>query len=135
MTMKIKSLLIATAIIELPTGAALLVVPSFISELLLGEALGSAASIVVGRVAGAALIAIGLICWRESADIRAGSLAGLLAGLLVYNGAVALILVHGAVFKGIYGVLLWPVVVAHVAFALWCAVQLRHSSAGSRPTP
>lgn len=133
MTIKIKSLLIATAVIELPTGAALLVVPSFISELLLGEALGSAASIVVGRVAGAALIAIGLICWRESADIRAGSLAGLLAGLLVYNGAVALILLHGAVLKGIYGVLLWPVVVAHVVFALWCAVQLRHSSAGVRP--
>ena len=129
MTMKIKSLLIATAVIELPTGAALLVVPSFISELLLGEALGSAASIVVGRVAGAALIAIGLICWLQSADIRAGSVAGLLAGLLVYNGAVALILVHGAVFKGIYGVLLWPVVVAHVAFALWCALQLRYSSA------
>jgi nitrate reductase gamma subunit len=134
MTMKAKSLLVATAVIELPTGAGLLVAPSFLAELLLGEALVSAASMVVGRVAGAALVAIGLICWLERAGDRPGSLAGLLAGLLVYHCAVALALVHGALFKGLSGVLLWPVVAVHIVFALWCAVQLRHSSAGVKPT-
>ena len=120
--MKTRYLLIATAIAELATGAALLVAPSFVAQLLLGEALGSAASMLVGRVAGAALMAIGLISWRESADDRAGSSAGILAGLLVYNGVVAVLLVHGAVFTGIRGVLLWPVAILHIVFAVWCVV-------------
>jgi hypothetical protein len=86
--MKTRSLLIATAVIELTTGIALLVTPSLTVELLLGEALGSAASIVVGRLAGAALIAIGLSCWLERETNRGGSQTGLLVGLLTYNGAV-----------------------------------------------
>jgi len=133
--MKTRYLLVATAIAELATGAALLVVPSFVAQMLLGEALGSAASALVGRVAGAALIAIGLICWRESADNRAGSSTGLLAGLLVYNGVVALLLVHGAAFTGIHGVLLWPVVVLHIVFAAWCVVRLAHASAHGTAMP
>ena len=122
--MKTGYLLVATALVEFATGVALLVAPSFVVELLLGEALGSAASVLVARVAGAALAAIGLTCWLE----RDGSSAGLLAGLLAYNGAVALLLMHGAVFNGVHGLLLWPVAAAHIVFALWCTVRLRHSS-------
>jgi hypothetical protein len=60
-----KWLLTATAAIEPATGGALLTAPSFPVGLLLGEALGSAASIVVDRVARAALIASAVICWLE----------------------------------------------------------------------
>ena len=61
--MNTKSLLIVTALIEAGTGIALLVAPSVIVELLLGAGLSSPQSLVVGRVAGAALIAIGVACW------------------------------------------------------------------------
>jgi hypothetical protein len=127
--MKTKTLLVATAVVELAAGAALLIVPSFAARLLLGEALGTAVSMLVGRVAGAALTAIGVACWLESAGNRAGSPSGLLAGLLVYNCAVPLLLVHGAVFNGIHGILLWPAVVLHIVLALWCIVLLRRQSA------
>jgi len=131
--MKTKPLLIAAAAAELGTGLGLLVAPSFVSQLLLGEALGQAVSMLVGRVAGAALIAIGLACWLESTGNRAGSPRGLLTALLVYNAIVALLLAHGAVFNGIHGVLLWPVVAVHVVFAIWCAVRLSPERGGSTP--
>lgn len=123
--MKTKLLLMAAAVAEFGTGLVLLVAPSFLTGLLLGEALGPAVATVVGRVAGAALIAIGLACWLESGGKRAGLPTGLLAGLLLYNTIVAFLLVHAAVFDGIHGVLLWPVVVVHIVFAIWCAVQFR----------
>jgi len=120
-----RRLLIAVAVAEFGTGLGLLVAPSLVSRLLLGGALDSPVSVVVARVAGAALVAIGIACWAESAGRRAGSPRGLLAALLVYNAIVALLLAHGAVFGGVHGPLLWPVVVVHVAFAIWCAARLR----------
>ena len=132
--MKTTPLLLATAAIELSTGVTLLLAPSFLAELLLGETLGSTASMLVGRIAGAALIAIGLICLHDGTSNRTGSSAGLLGGLLVYNGTVSLLLAHGAVFAGLHGVLLWPVVLLHTAFLLWCVVPLRDSSSQGNPT-
>ncbi|MDR7133208.1 multisubunit Na+/H+ antiporter MnhG subunit [Lysobacter niastensis] len=123
--MKTKALLIAAAAAELGTGLGLLVVPSFLSQLLLGEGLGSTVSALVGRVAGAALVSIGLACCFESAGRRAGSPKGLLVALLLYNAIVALLLTHGALYRGVHGLLLWPVVVVHVAFAIWCTASIR----------
>jgi hypothetical protein len=48
-------------IAELAAGLGLLVAPATVVELLLGQPLGSGAPLVVGRVAGIALVAIGLM--------------------------------------------------------------------------
>ena len=57
-----KKALIVAAAAEAATGSALLIVPSIVGQLLLGEELTGVA-IPVARVAGIALIALGVSCW------------------------------------------------------------------------
>ena len=123
--MNTKALLTAVAVIELGTGAGLLLAPSTVAELLLGQLLGSGVSLVVGRVAGLALVAIALTCWLENVSGRAGSPIALLVGLLAYNSVVPLLLIHSTVTNRTSGIGLWPAVVLHLAFALWIAACMR----------
>ena len=123
--MKLNALLTMIAVVELATGIGLLLAPSIIADLLLGDPLGSGVPHVVGRVAGLALIAIGLNCWLERRSNRVDPPTGLLVGLLTYNGAVPLLLVHSQLAYGIGGIGLWPTVVLHLAFAVWLTVSLR----------
>ena len=57
-----KNVPIFATIGETGTGLALLIVPSLVGQLLLGEQLAGVA-IPVARVAGIALIALGIACW------------------------------------------------------------------------
>ena len=57
-----KNVLIFAAVAEAATGLALLIVPSLVGQLLLGEDLTGVA-IPVARVAGIALIGLGIACW------------------------------------------------------------------------
>lgn len=106
------------AFAEMATGLALLVVPSFVGEVLLGEALMGAA-IPVARVAGLALIALGVACWRNS---------GLL-GMLVYSAAVTLYLAYLGLAEGFTGILLWPAVAIHAVLTilLWRSRERRRT--------
>ena len=72
-----KKVLILAAVVEVATGLALLVVPSFVSRLLLGEAL-SGVAIPVARVTGIALIGLGIACWPGTP----------LVGMLSYSALV-----------------------------------------------
>ena len=121
--MNIKSLLIVTALAEGGTGIALLVVPSVIVELLLGAGLSSPQSFVLGRIAGAALVSIGVACWlARRAD---AVVTGLVAGMLIYNVAVPVLLIYAAMADGMQGVALWPASILHVMLAVWCLLCLR----------
>lgn len=131
-TMKTRSLLTAIAAVELATGIGLLLSPTTVVELLLGEGLSTGVPLVVGRIAGVALISIGLICWLERVNNRGGSTAGLLIGLLVYNGAIPVLLVHSYAAYNTGAIALWPAVVLHLAFALWLAACLRFHFATHR---
>jgi len=116
-------LLIVTAFVEVATGLALLVVPSHTVAILLGEGSLSPQALVVGRVTGAALLSIGVTCWLSRHSERSGAL-GLIAGLLIYNLAVALLLIHAALALTIYGIGLWPASALHAALASWCIASL-----------
>ena len=121
--MNIKSLLIVTALAEGGTGIALLVVPSVIVELLLGAGLSSPQSFVLGRIAGAALVSIGVACWlARKAD---AVVTGLVAGMLIYNVAVPVLLIYAAMADGMQGVALSPASILHVMLAVWCLLCLR----------
>lgn len=61
--------LIFAAVGEAATGLALLIVPSLVGRLLLGEELTGVA-IPVARVAGIALVALGLACWTGNPTVR-----------------------------------------------------------------
>ncbi len=71
-----KKVLIFAAVAEAATGLALLIVPSLVGQLLLGEELTGVA-IPVARVAGIALIALGIACWPGPP----------LVGMLTYSAA------------------------------------------------
>jgi len=126
--MKITVLLKAVAVVELLTGIGLLLAPSLVANLLLGQPLASGVSLVVARVAGMALIAIGLVCWLESVTKRAGQPTALLLGLLAYNGGVPLLLLHSYIFNDLSGIGLWPAVGLHLAFSAWIAACIRSQS-------
>jgi hypothetical protein len=57
-----KNALAFAAVAEAATGLGLLIVPSLVAQLLLGEQLTGVA-IPVARVAGIALIGLGIACW------------------------------------------------------------------------
>jgi len=94
--------LVLAAVGEAVTGVALLVVPSLVGRLLLGEELAGVA-IPVARVAGIALIGLAVACWPGKA----------LIGMLTYSVAVTLYLAYLGFASGVAGVLLWPAVVVH----------------------
>jgi hypothetical protein len=123
--MNTQSLLSVTALVEVGAGIALLVTPSLTVELLLGAGLFSPQSVVVGRVAGAALIALGVTCWRARRGGRGAARTGLLAGLLIYNVAAPILLVYAAIVFMMQGIGLWPASVLHLVLAIWCIACLR----------
>ena len=96
-----KRVLALSAVAEAATGAALLIVPSLVGRLLLGEEL-SGAALPVARVTGIALIALGIACWPGPARV----------GMLTYSAAVTVFLAYVGLTGGT-GVLLWPAVVVH----------------------
>ena len=98
------------AIGEIATGLALVAVPALVGEALLGEALigiGAAAA----RVAGLALIGLGIACWRSQP----------IEGMLSYSMLVTLYLAYLGLSRGNTGVLLWPAVILHAALSLLLA--------------
>jgi hypothetical protein len=98
-----KPALVFAAIGEALTGAALLIFPSWIGQLLFGAELIDVAAIAA-RVAGIALVALGIACWPGTQ----------LIGMLTYSAGVTLYLAWVGLAGGSTGVLLWPVVVLHV---------------------
>ena len=120
-----KTLLTATALIEAGTGVALLVAPSFVVKLLLGSPLDSAPAVVLGRVAGAALLALGMACWLARTDLPGPAARGLVAAMLFYNLAAVMLFVFAAFYLKLQGVALWPAVILHAAMAAWCLSCLR----------
>ena len=98
-----KSALAFAAISEALTGLALLIAPSLVGQLLLGEPLAGVA-VPVARVAGIALIGLGIACWPGPP----------LIGLLTYSAVVTLYLAYLGLAGGFGGVLLWPAVVLHL---------------------
>jgi hypothetical protein len=119
-----KRFLTLTAIIEAATGLALIAVPAIVVWLLLGAEI-SGASIPLGRVAGAALLALGVACWLARDDTQSRTARGLVVAVLMYNLVATAVLAFAGMGLGLHGVLLWPAVVLHAAMAVWCVVCLR----------
>ena len=67
-----KVLLQVIAAVEAGAGAGLVLVPTAIVAFLIGGAVDSPTALVVTRLAGAALVTLGLVCWFASRDSRAG---------------------------------------------------------------
>lgn len=118
--------------IELGAGLGLLCVPAMSVMLLAGEPLEGTAAVMVTRVGGAGLTALGIACWMARGD--AGSLAsrGLVGAMLFYNIAAAGILACGGLVGGLRGWGLWPGVILHGVMTAWCIASLRRWGGAGR---
>jgi predicted membrane-bound dolichyl-phosphate-mannose-protein mannosyltransferase len=120
-------LLKLTAIIEVATGLGLMAVPSVVVRLLLGSPLDTSAAAMLGRVAGAAVLALGVACWLARDDTQSRATRGLVVAMLMYNIPATAVLAFAGIGLGLHGVALWPAVVLHAVMAIWCIVCLRRS--------
>ena len=122
-----KRFLTLTAIIEAATGLALIALPAVVVRLLLGGEI-SGASIPFGRVAGAALLALGVACWLARDDTQSRATRGVVIAMLMYNLVATAVFAFAGIGLGLHGVALWPAVVLHAAMGVWCVACLRSSS-------
>ena len=99
------------AIGEAVTGLALLMAPSPVGQLLFGAELTGVA-VIMARVAGIALIALGLACWPGTPQL----------GMLLYSAAATLYLAYVGLAGATAGALLWPAVVVHAVLAALLAL-------------
>jgi hypothetical protein len=114
-----KKVLMFAAVGEAATGLALLLIPSLVGQLLLGDELAGAA-IPVARVAGIALIALGVACWPGPQ----------LVGMFIYSAGVTLYLSYLGIAEGLTGILLWPAVVLHLVLTGLLAQSWRSNRSG-----
>jgi hypothetical protein len=103
-------LLAVSALMEAAIGLALMIAPDAVVQLLLGSPLGGA-GIPLGRVAGIALLCLGIACWPSS-NISGDKSPALMA-LAIYNLLVAAYLAYVGISGEFVGPLLWPVVALH----------------------
>ena len=127
-----RKLLVVTALAETGAGLTLLLSPPLVVWLLLGVSLDAPAASIVGRIAGAALLSLGVACWLARDDGPSRAQRGLVAAMLLYNCTAGAILANAAAAVRPVGVLMWPAVAFHAVFAVWCLACLRSGSPNTR---
>jgi hypothetical protein len=123
-----RMLLVVTALAESGVGLTLLWSPPLVAGLLLGVSLDAPAAVIVARIAGAALLSLGIACWLARDDGPGRAVRGLVAAMLLYNCAAGAVLANAAVGVRLVGVLMWPAFALHAILALWCIACLRSGS-------
>jgi hypothetical protein len=123
-----KTMLLAIAAIgEAATGLILLAYPPVVVRLLFGAEIAGA-GLVMSRMAGIALMALGLACWPSKAPIRMARL-----GMATYSLLAAVYLLYLGIRGEWVGTLLWPAVVLHAVLgAVFGRAWLLSSKAGGR---
>jgi hypothetical protein len=120
----LRGVLAASAIAEAATGIVLAVDPALVTSLLFGVDAARHWT-PLGRVAGVALLALGLACWP--ATEVAGERTPAARAMLVYNPLIASYLVYLATV-GVAGILLWPAVAWHGIVTLLLLVGWQNES-------
>ena len=120
-----KTLLIVTALLEALVGFVLAAAPSVLVSILFGTPLETPSATAVGRLAGIALLTMGLFCWLARNNQQSPAATGPVVAMLFYNVAAVTLFTYARLSLGLSGIGLWPGVAAHAALALWCIACLR----------
>jgi len=99
----------ASAWVEIIVGALFLAVPDVVCVLVFGVK-PEAIAMPLGRFAGIALIALGITC-LHSRDT--GSHRNVALDLFTFNAVVAILFAYVGVTTALHGILLWPAVILH----------------------
>jgi len=119
-----KLLLIIAAVIEAGAGLGLLLIPTVAVSTLLGVPLDTPTGFVAGRIAGAALVALAIACWRARNGERGSPATGVVEAMSFYNFAGAIVLVYAGTRLDLRSALLWPAIVLHLGLGAWCVSNL-----------
>ena len=119
-----KKILALAAVAEAGTGAILLVTPAIVARLLFAAEI-SGAGVIMSRIAGIALIGLGVACWPGSSAVQQ------LYGMLTYSTLAMLYLIRIGIRGTPIGLLLWPGVVVHAILI----ILLGHAWSKQRKVP
>ena len=121
--MGMTKLLGLAAVLEAATGLVLVIHPALVAQLLFGDGVAGA-GMALARVAGYALLALGVACWPGR---EAGSASARSAGaMLTYSLLVTIYLAYLGIVSHLAGMLLWPGVAAHAVWILLLVAVWRH---------
>jgi hypothetical protein len=95
--------------------------PALFARLVFGAEL-SGAGVALGRLAGMAMLAVGVMSW-PTPEV-ASSQPRIVCALLTYNLLTTTYLAHFGIAGGTTGIMLWPAVAIHAIFALLFACSL-----------
>ena len=101
--MRLKELFIVTAAVEIATGLALLGLPAVVLASLLGIQSATVDALVIGRLTGAALLALGVAGALARDDARSPAQRGLLVGFLTYNVLAAVLFIYAGLGVQVVG--------------------------------
>jgi hypothetical protein len=118
-----RQLLTIATLAECLAGLALMVNPDAGLTLLLGAEPG-AVGLLVGRIAGVALLALGIACWGARADSGGAAHTGTLRAITTYNAGAGLLLIAFVATGKAYGVAVWIAGVLHLALVAGFAASL-----------
>ncbi len=124
-----KTLLTVKAVVEVGAGLALALFPSLVVSLLLGLPVNTPVGTVISRMAGVALLTMGIACWLARNDSKSRATTRLIVALLFYDAGVVVILLFARLAVGLSGIVLWPAVVLHSGLGWWSLLYLRKRSA------
>ena len=119
-----KILLVVKSVVELLAGLALVAAPSMVVSLVIGP-LTEPVGVVFVRIAGVALIALGIACWLARNESQNRTTIGLIWALLFYDVSFVLILLSAHLRIALDGIGLWLVVALHSGLGVWSLLCLR----------
>ena len=111
------NLLTIAAILECMAGLAFLLAPGACFSLLLGAQL-DASGVLIGRIAGVALFALGIACGGARPDAGGAARSGTLKAITLYNAGVGLVLVVSGATGTAGGMVLWVAGAMHLGLAV-----------------
>ena len=115
-----KNLLIVTGIFESVTGILLLISPSLPVSILFDSSVDNPVGLLIGRLAGAALLSLGVACWLVRNDEKSRAVTGIVTAMLLYNVVALALLTCAGLSVHLSGMGLWPAVFIHVVLTIWC---------------
>ena len=115
-----RNLVLAAAWLEIIAGTAFLTTLDVVCQLLFAIKLDGP-GIIVGRLSGLGLLALGITCLLSKMN---GSQHTAALGLFLFNSGIALLFGWTAIATTFRGVLLWPFTVLHGVIAVGLLLQL-----------
>lgn len=128
-----KILLVVKSVVELLAGLALVAAPSMVVSLVIGP-LTEPVGVVFVRIAGVALIALGIACWLARNESQNRTTIGLIWALLFYDVSFVLILLSAHLRIALDGIGLWLVVALHSGLGVWSTLCLSKMDQRAVPT-